>query len=333
MPQYQYRLVTGDVRVCVLSRSTHVLAPTRVFAPTRVYTITTLLCLQVPRGGGSIKLITELDEEGDEVEAESGEEEDAEDTEDPTRSGVSESKADSAPSSTRKGKAEKSKGKGRKSKGGAGAAGGEGPTSITALKNNVDRYRGLSVHVAFTDAGQSQNMTQLSGGQRTLVALALIFAIQRTDPAPFYLFDEVDSALDGVHRAAVANLIRSQAHDTGAQFLATTFRPELVDAADKWFGVDQSHKVSTITERSQKETHAFIVALMEEEARGGGSSGAGTSALTSTGKFTTPGGSAITSASGSAARSAPASAARTSASGSGARSAKKARIEEEEEEE
>jgi len=39
-------------------------------------------------------------------------------------------------------------------------------------------------------------MTQLSGGQKTVVALALIFAIQRCDPAPFYLFDEMDAALD-----------------------------------------------------------------------------------------------------------------------------------------
>ncbi len=38
-------------------------------------------------------------------------------------------------------------------------------------------------------------MKQLSGGQKTLVALALIFAIQRCDPAPFYLFDEIDAAL------------------------------------------------------------------------------------------------------------------------------------------
>ena len=40
------------------------------------------------------------------------------------------------------------------------------------------------------------SMQQLSGGQKTLVALALIFAIQRCDPAPFYLFDEIDAALD-----------------------------------------------------------------------------------------------------------------------------------------
>lgn len=37
-----------------------------------------------------------------------------------------------------------------------------------------------------------KDMNQLSGGQKALVALALIFAIQKCDPAPFYLFDEID---------------------------------------------------------------------------------------------------------------------------------------------
>lgn len=47
-------------------------------------------------------------------------------------------------------------------------------------------------------------MQQLSGGQKSLVALGLIFAIQKCDPAPFYLFDEIDQALDSHHRHAVA---------------------------------------------------------------------------------------------------------------------------------
>lgn len=43
---------------------------------------------------------------------------------------------------------------------------------------------------------EQQRLSQLSGGQKTLCALALIFAIQRCDPAPFYLFDEIDANLD-----------------------------------------------------------------------------------------------------------------------------------------
>ena len=52
-----------------------------------------------------------------------------------------------------------------------------------------------------------KNMEQLSGGQKSVVALAFILAIQRCDPAPFYLFDEVDAALDPEFRIAIANLL------------------------------------------------------------------------------------------------------------------------------
>ena len=51
-------------------------------------------------------------------------------------------------------------------------------------------------------------MQQLSGGQKSLVALTLIFAIQKCDPAPFYLFDEIDQALDTQHRKAVAGIVQ-----------------------------------------------------------------------------------------------------------------------------
>lgn len=55
-------------------------------------------------------------------------------------------------------------------------------------------------------------MNQLSGGQKSLVALALIFAIQKCDPAPFYLFDEIDQALDPQFRKAVAGTFEAFAH-------------------------------------------------------------------------------------------------------------------------
>lgn len=51
-----------------------------------------------------------------------------------------------------------------------------------------------TAQVSFS-GNEVMTMKQLSGGQKTLVALALIFAIQRCDPAPFYLFDEIDAAL------------------------------------------------------------------------------------------------------------------------------------------
>jgi len=61
------------------------------------------------------------------------------------------------------------------------------------------------MQVKFAAGTQMQQLQLLSGGQKTLTALALIFAIQRSDPAPFYLFDEIDANLDPEYRVAVAS--------------------------------------------------------------------------------------------------------------------------------
>lgn len=115
-------------------------------------------------------------------------------------------------------------------------------------KLSVAQFKGVEVSVSFTGVGQHYTMQQLSGGQKTLVALAIIFAIQRCDPAPFYLFDEIDSALDANYRMAVARLIHRQAtaETSGTQFITTTFRPELVTVADKFFGIKLENKSSNL---------------------------------------------------------------------------------------
>ena len=71
-------------------------------------------------------------------------------------------------------------------------------------EQNLEAAIGLSTSVTFGgDAEPRRNLEQLSGGQKTLVALAFILAIQRCDPAPFYLFDEVDAALDADYRLMI----------------------------------------------------------------------------------------------------------------------------------
>ena len=105
----------------------------------------------------------------------------------------------------------------------------------------VANYAGVAIKVQFPGGGVATSMAQLSGGQKTMVALCLIFAIQRCDPAPFYIFDEIDAALDATHRSALAAMIEQQAaivndHGTArtpTQFVTTTFRPELIQAANK----------------------------------------------------------------------------------------------------
>ena len=123
---------------------------------------------------------------------------------------------------------------------------------------DVELFTGVGIRVSFTgDTADMRDMNQLSGGQKSLVALTLIFAIQKCDPAPFYLFDEIDAALDAQYRAAVADMIRDL--KTGAQFITTTFRPELLESAEKYYGVKFRNKVSAAnTSTSSVASSPFI---------------------------------------------------------------------------
>ncbi|KAL4188470.1 hypothetical protein AMTRI_Chr08g160350 [Amborella trichopoda] len=133
----------------------------------------------------------------------------------------------------------------------------DGPRDADA-EGRIEKYIGVKVKVSFTGHGETQSMKQLSGGQKTVVALTLIFAIQRCDPAPFYLFDEIDAALDPQYRTAVGNMIRRQADEANTQFITTTFRPELVKVADKIYGVTHKNRVSSVSVIDQDEALAFI---------------------------------------------------------------------------
>lgn len=139
--------------------------------------------------------------------------------------------------------------------------------AAAARKAAVSTFTGVEVRVSFSGGGEVFLMQQLSGGQKALVALAIIFSIQRCDPAPFYLFDEIDQALDSTYRAAVAALIRRQARsrDNPAQFITTTFRPELVRVADKCYGIALQNKNSNCYCLEQTEALAFVADLMNEE--------------------------------------------------------------------
>lgn len=121
----------------------------------------------------------------------------------------------------------------------------------------VEQFTGVGIKVSFTgNKAEMRDMQQLSGGQKSLVALTLIFAIQKCDPAPFYLFDEIDQALDSNHRKAVADMINELAGN--AQFITTTFRPELLEHADKFYGVKFRNKVSHIECVSKEEAEDFV---------------------------------------------------------------------------
>lgn len=133
----------------------------------------------------------------------------------------------------------------------------DGPRNVDP-EGRVEKYIGVKVKVSFTGQGETQSMKQLSGGQKTVVALTLIFAIQRCDPAPFYLFDEIDAALDPQYRTAVGDMIRRLADVASTQFITTTFRPELVKVADKVYGVTHKNRVSHVHVVSKEDALDFI---------------------------------------------------------------------------
>ena len=103
--------------------------------------------------------------------------------------------------------------------------------------------------------------------------MALIFAIQATDPAPFYIFDEIDANLDAQYRTAVADHLHylankgdeedEEGRSMGGQFICTTFRPEMLRIAEKCYGVTFANNLSAI----RVETRANALDFVESQAQ------------------------------------------------------------------
>ncbi len=90
-----------------------------------------------------------------------------------------------------------------------------------------------------------QVLTLLSGGERTLTAIALLFAILKLKPSPFCILDEIESALDDANVIRFANYLKSLAHET--QFIVITHRKGTMERAHTLYGVTmQERGVSTV---------------------------------------------------------------------------------------
>lgn len=90
-----------------------------------------------------------------------------------------------------------------------------------------------------------QNMMQLSGGEKALTAIALLFAIQNLKPSPFCLLDEIEAALDDSNVGRYANYLHKLTRHT--QFIVITHRRGTMEAADRLYGITMQEKgVSTL---------------------------------------------------------------------------------------
>ncbi|MGH2838991.1 MAG: AAA family ATPase, partial [Thermoleophilaceae bacterium] len=92
------------------------------------------------------------------------------------------------------------------------------------------------VEVEVTPAGKSmKKLSLLSGGEKSLVALAFMFAVFLARPCPFYILDEVEAALDDLNIDRFLQLVHE--YSGRAQFIIVTHQKRTMDAADVLYGV------------------------------------------------------------------------------------------------
>ncbi len=114
------------------------------------------------------------------------------------------------------------------------------------LENPKEVFEGgLTLKVRITGK-KFLDIRSLSGGEKTLTALAFLFAVQEHEPAPFYVLDEVDAALDKKNSERLAKLV--QEYSKNAQYIMISHNDNVITMADNLYGVSMDeHGVSKIT--------------------------------------------------------------------------------------
>jgi len=92
--------------------------------------------------------------------------------------------------------------------------------------------------------GKYFDVSSLSGGEKTLVALSLIFAIQEYNPYCFYVFDEIDAALDKHNSERLAALIKQ--YMTSGQYIVVTHNDALISESSALYGVSMQENISKV---------------------------------------------------------------------------------------
>jgi hypothetical protein len=110
--------------------------------------------------------------------------------------------------------------------------GGTGRLSLTDPENLLE----TGVEVEVRPAGRNvRKLSLLSGGERSLVALAFLFAVFKSRPSPFYLMDEVEAALDDVNLHRFLGLVHEFRED--AQLIIVSHQKRTMEAGDALYGV------------------------------------------------------------------------------------------------
>jgi len=111
-----------------------------------------------------------------------------------------------------------------------------GGTAYLDLEDSTEPYlAGIKYH-AMPPLKRFRDMEHLSGGERTIAALALLFAIHSYQPSPFFVLDEVDAALDNVNVARVAKYVTTHARP-GMQFIVISHKAGLFQESETLVGI------------------------------------------------------------------------------------------------
>jgi chromosome segregation protein len=115
-------------------------------------------------------------------------------------------------------------------------AGEDAPNAPEPDPHEEEQQREAGVEIEVTPPGKStKRLSLLSGGEKSLVALAFMFAVFLARPCPFYILDEVEAALDDVNIDRFLQLVRR--YSERAQFIVVTHQKRTMDAADTLYGV------------------------------------------------------------------------------------------------
>ena len=97
----------------------------------------------------------------------------------------------------------------------------------------------MGVEIEITPAGKSmKRLTLLSGGEKSMTAIAFLFAVFLAKPCPFYILDEVEAALDDANINRFLALLDK--YKDRAQFIVVTHQKRTMEAADTLYGVSMS---------------------------------------------------------------------------------------------
>ncbi|MGV8086862.1 MAG: chromosome segregation protein SMC [Candidatus Woesearchaeota archaeon] len=126
-----------------------------------------------------------------------------------------------------------------------GALSTKGEASLELEDKNDPFNGGLLIKVRISGT-RFLDIKSLSGGEKTLTAIAFIFAVQEYDPAPFYIFDEVDAALDKKNSEQLALLVKN--YSKKAQYIIISHNDSVISEADNLYGVSMNeHGISKVT--------------------------------------------------------------------------------------